>query len=218
MGTLRTGSTRGILRLVEWGGLQRMNMRGRKVLIVEDDYLQAHEIGTFFHRAGADVLGPAMSIDAALRHAPKADAAILDIDIAGEAVFPVAAALSVRRVPMVFYTGRADAIRIPPEFRSIEIICKPIGPKDVTVAVSRLGGTVREACDAVERMLPLLRAWARILVRDPAGADRLVERTLREAIAAARGGDLPTSREERVNWLFEKCEAVLERDGSSLLS
>ena len=61
--------------------------------------------------AGAEVIGPACSLDEALRltEAAAADgglsAAVLDINLAGEAVWPVADRLAALGVPFVFSTG-----------------------------------------------------------------------------------------------------------------
>src|SRR5262249_477527 len=77
------------------------------VLVVEDDYLVAMDIVRALERAGAEVIGPAPAVEAALdaleQTAP--DGAILDINLGGEMAFPVADALLARGVPFVFATG-----------------------------------------------------------------------------------------------------------------
>ena len=59
---------------------------------------------------GCEVVGPFGRIDQALAavQATAVDAAVLDVNVRGEMVFPVAEALKARGVPMVFCTGYAD--------------------------------------------------------------------------------------------------------------
>ncbi|SFD83449.1 response regulator [Roseivivax sediminis] len=194
-----------------------MDMHGRKILVVEDDFLQAQEIGNFFRTTGADVLGPALTLGDAMGHIHSADAAILDLDISGDAVFPVAEALARRDVPFVFYTGRRHDVPVPNALRHAEIFSKPVSVQDLGRAVDRLRAPDESAADSVEQCLPLLRAWSRLLLSDPASADRLVERTLLEAIRAVREGELPDGAQSRMDWLYRKCETVLVRDGTRLM-
>ncbi|ETX29033.1 response regulator [Roseivivax isoporae] len=193
-----------------------MDMRGRSVLVVEDDYLQAHEIGDFFRRTGATVLGPALTIGAAMKHAAVAEAAILDLDMAGRMVYPVAETLARRNVPFVFYTGRGRTDDLPAALRHVQIISKPVMPDALGDAFARLHDPQVDPWQDVERMLPMLRVWSRLLLKDPASADRLVERALYEAIAAVKRGEVPSG--DRATWLFGKCTRVLERDGPEIMN
>ena len=72
---------------------------GRRVLVVEDEALVAMDLLFSLEDAGAKVLGPAMSLSAALALAELAadiDCAVLDVDIAGQDVYPVARVLQRR--------------------------------------------------------------------------------------------------------------------------
>jgi len=75
----------------------------RRVLVVEDEFFIALEIKSALTTAGFDVLGPAGSVDHALDllHDTKPDAAVLDVDLAGERVTPVAMQLKALAVPFV---------------------------------------------------------------------------------------------------------------------
>lgn len=79
------------------------------VLIVEDEVLNAWHLASVFQSSGFDVMGPAGSIEAAealfARRVP--DAAILDVNIRGALVFPLARQLAERGVPLVFATAHA---------------------------------------------------------------------------------------------------------------
>jgi DNA-binding response OmpR family regulator len=84
------------------------------VLIVEDEVLNAWHLASVFRSKGFDILGPAASIAAAeaLIETRIPDAAILDVNIRGKLVFPVARWLAEQGVALVFATAHAreDAI------------------------------------------------------------------------------------------------------------
>lgn len=102
--------------------------RGLRVFVAEDEYLVADDLRRELEAAGADVVGPAPSVDAALRllaTGPAIDVAILDVNLGGETVLPVADALRTRAVRMVFATGY-DAWAMPPEYGDEPRCEKPI--------------------------------------------------------------------------------------------
>ena len=100
--------------------------RGPSVLIVEDDALLGMAIGLCVEDAGYEVAGLARTVDAALetlRH-ETVDAALLDVNLEGELVFPVANALAERGVPFVFVTAHPP-LEIPERHRHRPIVPKP---------------------------------------------------------------------------------------------
>lgn len=103
------------------------SLHGRRILLVEDEYLLAEDLAHSLESAGAKVLGPAPSVDVAMEliaSEPKIDLAVLDINLQGEMVFPVADALLQRGVPFAFATGY-DEWSLPPRFASVARIEKP---------------------------------------------------------------------------------------------
>jgi CheY-like chemotaxis protein len=81
-------------------------LAGKRILLVEDEYILATELAEFLEQHGASVVGPAGSVKHALRLAARAvDAAVLDVNLRGERVYPVADVLIGRGVPIVFATG-----------------------------------------------------------------------------------------------------------------
>jgi CheY-like chemotaxis protein len=84
-------------------------LHGRRVLIVEDEYLIAWDVAESLQEHGALVVGPTTSVSDALKAlaceaAP--DIALLDVSLENhESVFAVADELRARRIPFVFYTG-----------------------------------------------------------------------------------------------------------------
>lgn len=86
----------------------------RRILVAEDEYAIADAIAEVLAEAGAEVLGPAPTVAQALRLATapgRLDAALLDVNLRREAIWPVVDALRARGVPVVLATGyRSDAI------------------------------------------------------------------------------------------------------------
>lgn len=80
---------------------------GRRILIVEDEYLIAMEVKRWLQRAGAEVVGPAPTVQRALDLIDDdIDAAVLDLNLGGKATaFPIADRLSALGVPHLFATG-----------------------------------------------------------------------------------------------------------------
>ena len=96
-------------------------LRGRRLLVVEDDYMVAVQMAQSLEELGAEVIGPVGSVEDALVMVETADAgvdaAVLDINLHDERVYPVADALAARGVPFVFVTGY-DALAIPEPYVS----------------------------------------------------------------------------------------------------
>lgn len=100
---------------------------GRRVLIVEDESLVAMLLETILSDMGCDVIGPEANVDDGLRIASgtgELDAALLDVNVAGQEVFPVAEALKARGVPFVFSTGYGEA-GLPEHWRGNPTVQKP---------------------------------------------------------------------------------------------
>jgi CheY-like chemotaxis protein len=82
-------------------------LAGKRILIVEDEALVAAMLQDMLIDLGATVVGPAFTIARSLELAREAhiDAAVLDVNVRGERIDPVAAVLRDRRIPVVFATG-----------------------------------------------------------------------------------------------------------------
>lgn len=194
-----------------------MRQRVRNVLVVEDDYLQAEEIGRFIRDTGGDVLGPAGSMEKALPFVSEAHAAVLDIDLSGRLVFPLADMLVAREVPIVFYTGWPGARDLPRRFWHVPLIRKPIHDiRDAAIVV--LATQSLGANDDMEAILPKLRVAARLIYRDPVVADRLVERLLLEAINHVRDGRDLGRGDTKLRWLMQRMRRIIERSGAKLMN
>ena len=113
-------------------------LRGRHILLVEDEYFIACAMQCGLEDAGAWVVGPAAFVgDAlALLDTELVDGAVLDVSLDNEKVFPVAEALTARGIPFVFTTG-FSASDLPPKWRHVARFEKPVNPP--TVARALLG-------------------------------------------------------------------------------
>ena len=110
---------------------------GKRILLVEDEYLIAQDIIRPLIDAGAEIIGPAATVQDALRlmlSAPALDAAVLDVNLNGEMVFAVADALITRGVPFVFATGYGRE-SVPPRYGHITRCEKPVNAAQVAQAL-----------------------------------------------------------------------------------
>jgi DNA-binding response OmpR family regulator len=103
-------------------------LEGKRVFVVEDEMLLALDLEEGLQDAGCKVVGPAGSLRTALRIAGSEtfDIAILDVNLAGERVFPVAHILRERGIPFAFATAYAGADDLyPADVKSAPRLAKP---------------------------------------------------------------------------------------------
>lgn len=105
----------------------RLNIHSLRILVVEDNLLTADSIQDLLETSGCEIVGPAATVDEALGLIANAvlDGAVLDINLAGELSFPVAAALIERDIPFLFLTGYDDLV-VPPQYRAMRRLEKPV--------------------------------------------------------------------------------------------
>jgi CheY-like chemotaxis protein len=126
---------------------QPLPLNGRKVLLVEDDFLIAEDFAAMLRETGAEVIGPAESLPEAIRLAQQCetlDCALLDIDLQGVDCFPLARELRSAAIPILFLTGAGCDV-IPEEFADILCIAKPTGAIRVIQELTALLGPMPEA-------------------------------------------------------------------------
>lgn len=113
-----------------------------RILVVEDEALVAFALEEMLMDFGYAVVGPAPSVDSAMKlvAAEKIDAAILDVNLGGESIEPVAGALAAGDVPFVFTTGYTNASALPTGFKDRPALNKPYQPEALRDAVARLLG------------------------------------------------------------------------------
>jgi two-component sensor histidine kinase len=98
-----------------------------RVLIVEDEALVAMMMRDFVEELGFSVCGPFSSLSAATlaAHAGEFEAAVLDVNLGGELVYPVADLLLQRGVPFIFVTGYGSEL-VERRFADVPILQKPV--------------------------------------------------------------------------------------------
>jgi DNA-binding response OmpR family regulator len=108
----------------------------RSVLIVEDEPLIAMMLEDFLDSLGHKIRGTCDTVKGALEEVEKGgfDLAILDVNLKGESVWPVARQLREKKVPLVIATG-GHVDPPPPEFNDAPVIEKPYTVDRVTPAI-----------------------------------------------------------------------------------
>ena len=116
------------------------SIEGMRVIIVEDAILLAMELEAGLQEAGVQVVGSAALVDEAMALVDTPmDAAVLDCNLNGESVIPVAEALAARGVPFLFATGYGET-RGAPEGFDAPIIRKPYDVAQITSALAEITG------------------------------------------------------------------------------
>lgn len=113
-------------------------LSGKRILLVEDDFLIASSLAQSLRELGLEVVGPVPSLDEARRLAEDEHlcGAILDINILGGPSFPVAEALHQRGCPFIFITGYGSPQGLPPSLARARRLNKPIDEADFKEVVS----------------------------------------------------------------------------------
>jgi CheY-like chemotaxis protein len=108
------------------------DLNGLRILVVEDEAAISLLLEDMLLDFGCEVVGPAGRLNTALDLAATEalDLAILDVNVAGEPVYPVAETLEQRKVPFVFSTGYGSA-GIKETFRDRPVVQKPFAQSDL---------------------------------------------------------------------------------------
>ena len=108
------------------------DLNGLRILVVEDEAAISLLLEDMLLDFGCEVVGPAARLAAALDIAQREtlDLAILDVNVAGEPVYPVVEALEARKVPFVFSTGYGSA-GIKEAYRDRPVVQKPFAQNDL---------------------------------------------------------------------------------------
>jgi DNA-binding NtrC family response regulator len=110
------------------------------VLVVEDEILVAMEIEALLNDHGYRVLGPAHSVDKALEllAGERPHAALLDVNLAGQWVTPVAQALAEVRVPFILVTGYGRLALADPLLQAAPSVPKPMNHGRLVALLAQL--------------------------------------------------------------------------------
>jgi PAS domain S-box-containing protein len=120
-------------------GPEEVDLRGRKVLIVEDEAFIAMDIADLLAEVGMTVVGPARTLAQACKMAAAGgfDVALVDGNLNGDPVDPVADILAGAQVPFAFCSGYGREA-LPANHGAVPILAKPFGRDELLGVVAEL--------------------------------------------------------------------------------
>lgn len=113
---------------------------GKRILIVEDEWLLADHLAAIVEDAGAVVIGPTATVADALtllEGAPAPDAATLNVRLAEHVSYPVADRLAALNIPYMFISANMMQ-SMPERFHQRPLIAKPFTNLQISVALVHL--------------------------------------------------------------------------------
>jgi len=128
----------------------RMVVNGRHVMVVEDEALVAMVVTDALMELGYEVVGPFGRPPDALAAIKNGavNAAVLDINLAGSLVYPVADELAARGIPFVFVTGYGVE-SVEKRFAHVPVLAKPIERETLQrIFIAGAGAAIRPQGDA----------------------------------------------------------------------
>lgn len=108
-------------------------LAGARILVVEDEYYLADDARSILLKAGAEIVGPAPTVDAATALVEADDrisSVLLDVNLRGQMAYDVADVLQARGIPFAFVTGY-DSGALPERFSDAPVLKKPTGAEDL---------------------------------------------------------------------------------------
>jgi len=111
-------------------------LKGLRVLLVEDEPLVAMLIEDQLSELGCVVAATAASVNDAMDKAASAafDIAVLDVNLNSKQTYPIAELLRDKKVPFVFSTGYGEG-GVPEPLRKAPVLAKPFTEDDLTRAL-----------------------------------------------------------------------------------
>ena len=115
------------------------SLAGTRVLVVEDETLVAMLLEEGLAELGCAIVGPIGRVDAAKRAiaSEQFDCAVLDVNLRGQAVYPVAELLAECAVPFCFVTGYQSP-EVEARFAGRPVLHKPFSPRELATAVTKM--------------------------------------------------------------------------------
>jgi DNA-binding NarL/FixJ family response regulator len=113
------------------------SLAGMSVFVLEDESLVLFNMEDILSELECSVVGPAMRLEEAdklFEQACGADVAILDVNVGGRPVFPLAERLAARGLPLIFATGYGRG-GLPETWQQTPVLQKPYTKKQVEQAL-----------------------------------------------------------------------------------
>jgi hypothetical protein len=130
-------------------------LKNALILVAEDDAILAFDLIAILREAGAEIVGPSATLKHTLSlvKTPHLSAAVLDVNLRYDDVFPAALALEELGVSIVFYTCCTGAHELQGAWPNSQTLLKPASPR-------LLIDVVRQACEygARSRAAPALNS------------------------------------------------------------
>jgi CheY-like chemotaxis protein len=119
------------------GVMAGTGLRGRRILIVEDESMVIMLLQDFIEDIGCEIAGVASRLNEALAQleTPTFDAAVLDVNLNGQQTFALARDIIAHGRAVVFATGYG-ASTLPPDLRHLPVLQKPFHQEDLERALS----------------------------------------------------------------------------------
>jgi CheY-like chemotaxis protein len=114
-----------------------VGLEGVRVLLVEDESLLAMAVEGMLEDLGCHVAASAGNVEDAMARAQENgfECALLDVNLRGKPVFPVAEILAARQIPFAFASGYGRSA-LPEQFRSRPVVAKPFQLTDLSEALT----------------------------------------------------------------------------------
>ena len=121
---------------------KEIDLAGLKVLVVEDEMMVSMLIEDMLGDMGCVVVGPASRLDEAMAlvESSDIDCAVLDVNLGGQPIFPLADLLRSKGRPYAFATGYGDSALRDVD-KGSPVLQKPFRESDL----QRVLGVLREA-------------------------------------------------------------------------
>ena len=115
------------------------DLAGLRVLVVEDEMMVSMLIEDMLEDLGCKVVGPASRLEEAieLANSVELDCAVLDVNLGGQPIFPLADLLREQGAPFAFATGYGDA-RLRDADKGSPVLQKPFREGDLARILGEL--------------------------------------------------------------------------------
>jgi CheY-like chemotaxis protein len=120
--------------------LEDFAMSGSRVLIVEDEALVGMMLEDALDSLGIEVASIAGTLEEAIAQASDGnfDCAILDVQLRGKDILPVAELLERRGIRFIFATGYGQT-GLPQKYRTVPVLQKPFMAEDLKRVLGSVG-------------------------------------------------------------------------------
>jgi two-component system, response regulator PdtaR len=124
----------------------REGCRSLRVIVTEDEPLIAWTLEDTLQSLGFDVLGPFRSVEEASKAVDRSlpQMALLDVNLVDGDVFPVADALYLKSIPLIFHTANTNSVDLAARYRGSQVVAKPSMPHDLAAALEAASAHVQQ--------------------------------------------------------------------------